>query len=140
MNLSEKIELIILEQEVKPSDFMSITKISKTAYYSIKNGKTKKLSDESAKSIIANFPMYSYKWLMSNDNYENDSNTRTNNFEKTNFYNKDGSEVTFSELCSFVGRNFEEIINTPELKKPIDYFKLQVVNNELKDILKKSKD
>ncbi|WP_438423213.1 helix-turn-helix domain-containing protein [Aquimarina macrocephali] len=67
MELKEKIEKILLEEEIKASDFMSITGISKTAFYAIRNGKTRKLSEETAKSISDNFPKYQYKWLMSSD-------------------------------------------------------------------------
>lgn len=38
---------------------------SKTAFYAIKNGKTKKFSEEKARRISEVYPNYSYKWLIS---------------------------------------------------------------------------
>lgn len=75
MELKEKIEKILLDEQIKASDFMSVTGISKTAFYSIKKGKTKKLSEETAKNICSNYPKYEYKWLMETDNSDKTKNS-----------------------------------------------------------------
>lgn len=133
MELKEKIEQIILEQEIKVSDFLTETGISKTAYYAIKNGKTKKLSYESAKSIVSKYPSYSYKWLMADGYIDNPEESKP-----TSFYKKDGSILSFRELCQYIADDFDNIVTSPELEKPIKYFKLQIINTELIEILKES--
>ncbi|CAL2108673.1 hypothetical protein T190115A13A_90019 [Tenacibaculum sp. 190524A02b] len=81
MDLYNKIEKILIEKKIKASTFMQDVGMSKTAFYSIKNGKTKKLSEEMAKKISDKFTDYPYKWLLTNA--KNSDFTSLDDFNKS---------------------------------------------------------
>ena len=106
MTILEKLDKIFLEKRLKTVDFLEQTGISKTAYYAIKNGKTKKISVDNAKKITATFKEYSYEWLVGVATDTSIFNTNTSNTIKTSI-----GEVSVEEFAYLAIQNFSDLEN-----------------------------
>ena len=82
-------------------------------------------------------PKSKHKAIRNIVNIKNEINVKGT--KNTKFLHSDGSKVTFEEIVNNMADNFEEIIEMPELEKPIYYFKLKIINEEFKEIMKSSK-
>lgn len=108
MTLLEKLDKIFLEKRLKTIDFLEQTGISKTAYYAIKNGKTKKISVDNAKKIAATFKEYSYEWLVGIDT---DTSIFSINAETSGTIKTSIGEVSVKEFAYLAGQNFSKLEN-----------------------------
>ncbi len=123
MKLSDKIKQILIEEKVKQTEFRLKTGISKTAFYAIKNGKTKKLATETAIKISSCYPKYSYKWLMTDT--------------PDSISNKDG--INEEEAMSTIENLFlheEYLMTFPKFIKYIEGKEAIALNKYLKQKLK----
>lgn len=75
MDLLQKIDRIMFEQNMNLSEFLEKTGFSKGLYYSIKNGDKNTLKPDQAKAINKVWNTYSYGWLMGNESLESDQET-----------------------------------------------------------------
>ena len=118
MKLYQKIDKILTEEVIKSSDFMKTIGLSKSAFYSIKNGITKKLSEDTAKKINEKFPKYSYKWLVEAEIKK--SNTTGESY----FYVSEG-KISLKEFALIAAQNINEL-----KKQPIFYntFVMEALN------------
>ena len=63
-NLGERINQILVENNINGAKFADITGIGKSGVYKILRGETKKLKPETVDVIIQKFPKYTKEWLL----------------------------------------------------------------------------
>ncbi len=106
----DKIKKIINEKHLNTSEFLNITKISRTTFYALKKGETDKLNAKSIRKIIHAFPEYSYEWMTETEQKRTDVVK---------------SELSIKKIALFVTENEDEL-----LEDPLFNFWL---NNKIKD-------
>ncbi|MDB0601352.1 hypothetical protein PL373_09360 [Tenacibaculum maritimum] len=123
----QKIEKILTDEVIKASVFMKAIGLSKTAYYSIKKGKTKKFSESTAKKINEIYPNYSYKWLISETNDITEKSLENNELSK---------EQEWFVIDSIY--NHEDILNKNKMFKAwVDAIKLEERKKTLQEVKEK---
>lgn len=113
MKLSDKINKILLEQNLNQSQLSRVTGVNVSVVYNITRGDTKTMSNKTAYKINAKFPEYSYAWLKSEEIGFDIAQTN----KQTVTLTKNGVAFSKEEVAYHVATNEEE------------YMKIKVFSN-----------
>lgn len=119
----ERIEKIRIENKLGVNDFIEKSGVSKTSYYSLKDGKTEKLTYKTINKLIETFPNYSYNWIVSGSEEVLKSTNKNFDVEIPEF-------ESLEELGDFVAENYSET------KKASSLFRLTVLNDNKDHMIK----
>lgn len=112
MNVFEKIEKIRSDKRLGINDFLEVTGVSKTSYYSLKKGESKGLTPKTINKIINTFPEYEYNWLLENSQIVLNSNSFNDKLESTD----EGIE----NISIFILKHKEEFLKNKIFSSMID--------------------
>ena len=117
MSVFKKIESIRISNKLNVKDFIEKTGISRTAYYALKNGGTKKINIDTAMKLVEVFPEYEVEYFLLSNDYSKNLKCK---------------ELSESELNLMILKYKNEIVNNTIIK---EYIELEV-EKKLNKILK----